>query len=134
MIFLQPTLEPMRITLSYDEIQSEDILSIEPFEITYQILKRQQLLVLHVTSQVTLTLACSKTLKPVLHTLDIDDDIAFGNLDDADFVVEDAIDLDALVMGLIVSLKPIVIYHPDAKHITFEEEKKPNIFETLLKK
>ena len=134
MIFLQPTLEPMRITLSYDEIQSEDILSIEPFEITYQILKRQQLLVLHVTSQVTLTLACSKTLKPVLHTLDIDDDIAFGNLDDADFVMEDAIDLDALVMGLIVSLKPIVIYHPDAKHITFEEEKQPNIFETLLKK
>jgi uncharacterized protein len=133
MIFLQPTLEPIQTTLSYETLDCDDILSLNPVDITYEISKRQQLYVLHVRGQATLTLACSKTLKPVLTTLDIDDEITFGDIDDADFVIEDSIDLSALVMGLIVSLKPIVIYHPDAEHVTFEEEKQPNIFETLLK-
>jgi uncharacterized protein len=133
MIILQPTLEPIQTTLTYDVLDHDDIISIEPVDITYHISRRQQLYVLHIKGFASLTLACSKTLKPVLHTLDIDDEITFGNIDEADFVIEDSIDLNALVMGLIVSLKPIVVYHPDAKHVTFEEEKQPSIFETLLK-
>jgi uncharacterized protein len=119
--------------LTYYVLDHDDIISIEPIDITYHISRRQQLYVLHIKGFASLTLACSKTLKPVLHTLDIDDEITFGNIDEADFVIEDSIDLNALVMGLIVSLKPIVVYHPDAKHVTFEEEKQPSIFETLLK-
>jgi uncharacterized protein len=133
MILLQPMLEPQNILMTLESLEHPDILSIEPATISYHITKVKDMFQLHIKGQIHMVLACSKTLKPVPFDVDLDDDILFGDSLDADFIIEPTIDLEALIHGVIISLKPVVIYHPDADGVTFEEEKEPNIFETLLK-
>jgi uncharacterized protein len=129
---LQPMLEPNTIEVRYDHIDHVDILAIEPFEATYQITKKAIHYVLHIEASVSLTLACAKTLKPVKYVLELNEDITFGDDIDADFIIEPEIDFNQLMMGLIVSSKPLVVYHPESDGIEFEGTKKESIFKTLL--
>jgi len=132
MIPLQPMLEPNTTRIEFETIDVVDILSISPCDVTYSIKKNGHHLILTIQTDVDLILACAKTLKPVEWRLSIDDDIIFGDDLDSDFIIEPEVDLKLLVQGLIVSSKPLVVYHPDSEGIAFEENQNDSIFKTLL--
>ena len=103
-----------------------DILDIKPAKIYAQITWGDDDLVLDVTIDVMLTLACAKTLKPVDYPLHVNEKIIFGNHEDADFILEDPLPLKDIIFGYVMSEKPLVIYHPDAQKLTFEKQKSPH--------
>lgn len=131
--FLQPTLEPVKVTLTIDVSHIEDVIEIKPFELTYEMKNRDSYMDVIFTAEVKLILACAKTLKPVPYDMNLDATIIFGNLDEADFELTKEIELDLLVLGEIMAEKPVAVYHPDAEKISFEKEKNPSPFEALLK-
>jgi uncharacterized protein len=131
--FLQPTLEPVKVTLTIDVSHIEDVIEIKPFELTYEMKNRDSYIDVIFTAEVKLILACAKTLKPVPYDMNLDATIIFGNLDEADFELTKEIELDLLVLGEIMAEKPVAVYHPDAEKISFEKEKNPSPFEALLK-
>jgi len=131
--FLQPTLEPVKVTLTIDVSHIEDVIDIKPFDLMYEMKNRDSYIDLIFTAEVKLILACAKTLKPVPYDMNLDATIIFGNLDEADFELTKEIELDLLVLGEIMAEKPVAVYHPDAEKISFEKEKTPSPFEALLK-
>ena len=131
--FLQPTLEPVKVTLTIDVSHIEDVIEIKPFDLMYEMKNRDSYIDLIFTAEVKLILACAKTLKPVPYDMNLDATIIFGNLDEADFELTKEIELDLLVLGEIMAEKPVAVYHPDAEKISFEKEKTPSPFEALLK-
>lgn len=132
-IFLQPTTEPLKVTLTLDVRHIEDVIDIKPFELTYEIKNRDTYIDFIFEAQVHLTLACAKTLKPVSYDMSLQSTIVFGHIDEADFEWTREIDINLFVLGEIMSLKPVAVYHQDAKEMTFEKEKNPSPFEALLK-
>ncbi|PKK93124.1 MAG: hypothetical protein CVV61_06250 [Tenericutes bacterium HGW-Tenericutes-6] len=103
-----------------------DILSIQPAKINMDIKHIDASLELDIHVDVNMDLACAKTLKPVPYHLSFDEIILFGQDEDADFPLTDPLEISDIVYGYILSLKPYVIYHPDATHVSFEETKSPH--------
>ncbi|MCR3907005.1 MAG: DUF177 domain-containing protein [Tenericutes bacterium] len=103
-----------------------DILSIEPAKINGEIYYGHNELKLDISVDVNMELACSKTLKPVPYEMHFDAEILFSDTLEADFPLTDPLELTDIIFGYIVSEKPYTIYHPDAKDIIFEEEKRPH--------
>jgi uncharacterized metal-binding protein YceD (DUF177 family) len=128
--------QPKQVTLTYDvsTIQAIDVIDIQPVNVTYEVLDQQTITTLRLHIQAPLVLACAKTLKPVHYFIETDEDVTFGDIDDADFIYEPHVDLSAIVLGIIMSEKPFAVYHDDADQVEFIEEKGPSPFEALLKK
>lgn len=105
---------------------TQDILAIKPAHIQGKLVRVDQVVTANLDVQVDLVLACAKTLKPVDYKLSFQAEIVFGQDEDADYQLEDPLDLTDIIFGYIVSEKPYVIYHPDASEVSFEEEKSPH--------
>ena len=122
--------EKTSLDLTYDfskEIEDVvDMLSIEPAHILCDLKFVSGELLMHITVEVNMELACSKTLKPVNYHMSFSDEIIFGNTKDADYPLSDPLELTDIIFGYIVSEKPYTIYHPDAKDVLFEKEKSPH--------
>jgi uncharacterized metal-binding protein YceD (DUF177 family) len=110
-----------------DKIKNhEDILSIEPAHIHIEIFHEKDIIRFVIKVKVHMELECAKTLKPVNYHMEFEDEIIFGSSLDADFPLEDPIDISDIIFGYILSLKPYTIYHPDAHDVKFEKEKSPH--------
>lgn len=103
-----------------------DMLSIQPAKIhlDWSWVQDHLMMTLNLTCQ--MELACAKTLKPVPYAMDLNTEIIFGDIDDADYPLEDPIYISDIIFGYIVTEKPYTIYHPDAEKTTFEKEKSPH--------
>lgn len=128
--------QPKHVTLTYDmsNIHAVDVLNIEPVKVTYEVIDQQTITTLRLQIEAPLILACAKTLKPVQYLIETEEDVTFGDIEDADFIYESSVDLSAIVLGIIMSEKPFAVYHEDSKQMEFKEEKAPSPFEALLKK
>ncbi len=104
----------------------DDMLDIEPARIQGDLVPSDGRITAHLTVDVRLVLACAKTLKPVPHDLHFTAEIVFGDDLDVDYRLEDPLDLTDVIFGYIVSEKPYNVYHPDAKDVSFDQEKKPH--------
>ncbi|MBU1141890.1 MAG: hypothetical protein KKG64_05130 [Firmicutes bacterium] len=122
--------EKTSIELTYDyskEIESiVDILSIQPAQIVCNFDFVSGELLMDVTVDVKMELACSKTLKPVPYEMNFNEKIIFGNTYEADYPLTNPLELTEIIFGYILSEKPYTIYHPDAKDTLFEKEKSPH--------
>ncbi|MDO9628514.1 MAG: hypothetical protein Q7I99_01325 [Acholeplasmataceae bacterium] len=107
-------------------IDNLEVISIEPAKIHAEIFFKYDELTLNLHVDVNMELACSKTLKPVPYEMSFDEVIIFGNTMDADFPLEDPLELEDIIFGYILSEKPYTIYHPDAINASFEKEKSPH--------
>ncbi len=120
--------EKPSIDFTYDyskEIESTDeILAIEPAKIHAELKFLAGELHFDFTVDVNMVLACSKTLKPVPYQMHFKDLIIFGESIDADFPLTNPLEIPEIIYGYIVSEKPYTIYHPDADHVSFEQEKR----------
>ncbi len=118
------------LDLTYDftkEIEDvSDMLTIEPAHILCDLRFVSGELLMNLTVEVNMELACAKTLKPVSYHMSFSDEIIFGDSNDADYPLSDPLELTDIIFGYIVSEKPYTIYHPDAKDILFEKEKSPH--------
>lgn len=103
-----------------------DILSIQPADIhlSWSWMENHLIMLLRLSSH--MELACSKTLKPVPYDMELETEIIFGDIDDADYPLSDLIEITDIIFGYIVTEKPYTIYHPDAEKTTFEKEKSPH--------
>ena len=110
---LLPTQQTQSIIIDIKDHQVIDILNIPTFKLQYDIIEKSNYIQLSVQAMIQLELACSKTLKPVPYEMDIDTDITFGDLDECDFIFSKTININDIVLGIIVSEKPYVIYHKD---------------------
>jgi len=106
--------------------QYDDILEIEPAHVKIDLTHEVQKIIMHVMIDVKMTLACSKTLKPVPYRMQFQDEMVFSKDESADFPLTDPIEISDILFGSIVSQKPYTIYHPDAKKVLFEKEKSPH--------
>lgn len=129
-IALHELKEKTSIELTYDyskEIENTvDILAIKPASIICELKFVSGELFMNVSVKVDMDLACSKTLKPVFYHMDFDAEIIFGSSLEADYPLEDPLELTDIIFGYILSEKPYTIYHPDANDILFEKEKSPH--------
>ncbi len=118
------------IDFTYDyseEIKNvDDILSIKPAKFHLDAFFNDDELILSVNCSVDFDMACAKTLKPVSQHLDFNESIVFANNDDADFMLTEEIEISDIMFGYIVAEKPLVVYHPDAQDVSFEEKKSPH--------
>lgn len=118
--------------------QVDDILDIEPARVQGDLVPSDRRITAHLTVDVRLVLACAKTLKPVPHDLHFVAEIVFGDDLDADYRLENLLDLTDVIFGYIVSEKPYNVYHQDARDAIFDQEKKPHPafadLEKLMKK
>lgn len=112
-IQLVPTQQKQYIMLHITNHQVIDILDIKPFNLTFEIIQKYDYTILQVEGHVSLELACSKTLKPVNYEMTIQTEVTFGDGVDCDFVFSKTVNLNDIVLGIIVSEKPYVIYHKD---------------------
>lgn len=71
-------------------------------------------------------LASSRSLEPVNYKLEFNLELIFGNVEEADFVLSDTINLTEIIYGHILSEKPPTIYLEDEVEATIEEKKKIN--------
>ena len=106
--------------------QVPDILSIDDAHIKGTARRIEDEIIFDLRIDVSLKLACSKTLKPVHYPMNFTAEIIFGNTEDADYPLTDSIELSDIIFGYIVSEKPYTIYHPDAHDTSFEEKKNPH--------
>lgn len=104
----------------------DDIININPASIHVDAFFNEDELILSITGQISMVLACAKTLKPIPYQIDLNASIVFGQDEDADYVLTDKIDLHALIFGEMIAEKPIAVYHPDASDVSFEKEKSPH--------
>ncbi len=118
------------IDFTYDykeEIKNvDDILAIKPAEFHLDAYFNDDELILSVNCKIDLTMACAKTLKPVDQHLEFDASIVFGESEEADYMLTDEIDISDIMFGYIISEKPLVVYHPDASGVSFDEKKSPH--------
>ncbi len=111
----------------HDAIESlPEILTIAPVKVIANATFLNDSLTMDVLIEADMQLACAKTLKPVDYHLKVNEKIIFGNDIDADFILEDAIPFKDIIFGYILSEKPLVVYHPDAKKLAFKETKHPH--------
>jgi uncharacterized metal-binding protein YceD (DUF177 family) len=113
-IQLVPTQQKQDVSIHITEHRVVDIIDIKPFDVTYEIIQKHDQTILQVEGDVDLVLACSKTLKPVDYQVSFNAEVTFGNLDECDFIYTNTINLNDILLGIIVSEKPYVIYHQDA--------------------
>ncbi len=122
--------DPKPIDVSYDFTdhiaQIPDIIEIGPTKVTGELHLADDELRAHLHIEVTPILACAKTLKAVSYPMSFDVDMIFGDGPDADFTLDDPFDLKEVVFGCVISEKPYVIYHPDARDVHFDKEKAPH--------
>jgi len=133
-MFMKISLESLKdktsLTFTYDfqdYIKNvEDILEIEPAKIHLKLQHEEAQLSVVLTVDVKMTLACAKTFLPVPYHLQFTEDVIFGSNNDVDYALSDDLDLADIIFGYIMSEKPYVVYHPDAKELLFEKEKSPH--------
>lgn len=104
----------------------DDIIGIKPAKFHLDAYLNEDELILSVSCDVELTMACAKTLKPVEQHLVFSESIVFSNEDDADFLLTDEIEISDIMFGYIIAEKPLVVYHPDAQDVSFEKKKSPH--------
>lgn len=92
-----------------------DILDIEDCIVQGYLNYEHELLETNLFIDVKLVLASTRTLKPIDYHLQFKLDLIFGNSKDADYVLEDKIDLGAIIYGHILLEKPLTIYSDDEK-------------------
>eukprot|EP01156_Anaeramoeba_ignava_P021859 Anaeramoba_ignava/c19853_g1_i1.p3 GENE.c19853_g1_i1~~c19853_g1_i1.p3 ORF type:complete len:144 (+),score=17.91 c19853_g1_i1:2853-3284(+) len=111
----------------HDAIENvSDIIDIKPAHVNADIAFLNDQLTMDVKLDVELTLACAKTLKPVVYHMKANEKIVFGNDEDADFILEDPLPFQDIIFGYILSEKPLVVYHPDAQKLEFKRKKSPH--------
>lgn len=129
-IALHELKEKTSIEFTYDyskEIENTvDILAIKPASISCEFEFVSGELIMNISVQADMELACSKTLKPVPYSMDFDAEIIFGSSLEADYPLDDPLELTDIIFGYVLSEKPYTIYHPDANDILFEKEKIPH--------
>ena len=77
--------------------------------------------------EANLTLPCAISLKPVRYPLSFEfEEIVSDDLDSEYKIVEDKVDLKAIVWGAIIPEIPMAVYADDADHSHFEETKAVN--------
>lgn len=110
-----------------NEIENiDDITAIKPANFHIDAFFENDELTLSIIGDTILTQTCAKTLKPVDVNIHVKTTLIFGQNEDADYMLEDEIDLESILFGTIIAEKPYVVYHPDAKDISFDKEKSPH--------
>lgn len=105
----------------------DDILAITPAHIIGEAHLKGDDFVFDLSIDVTLTLACSKTLKPVEVPLSFDVREVFSHFagDDKRLIEQNTVDLYPIVWSNIYLEKPLKVVHPDAEDLHFDKPSKP---------
>lgn len=116
---------------------SVDLDALNDVNVVGNILKDDETVVLelHVTANVIQK--CARTLKPVHYPLAFDTEIVFSKDEDIlDYILEETIELDAIIFAEILLEKEPFVYHESADENAFEEPKKDShpAFESLKDK
>lgn len=117
-------------TLDYGSLLTgkDDIIAITPAQIEGAFTYKDPDFIFDLSISVTLTMACSKTLKPVDVPLHIDVREVFSHFgsDDKRLIAHNTVDLYPIIWSNIYLEKPLKVVHPDAKDLNFDEPSKPN--------
>lgn len=105
--------------------KEHDILKLEDVNIKGFINKNLNEVIINLDVSVNSYLPCGRTFKEVLVPLSFNIETILGNDNDADFILENEIDLGQLVYSYILIEKPYVVYHESSK--AFEEDEKSTI-------
>ncbi len=112
-------------TVDYSDVLSgkDDILAISPAKIEGRFSYDDPDFVFDLSINVTLTMACSKTLKPVEVPLTVDVQEVFSHFvgEDTRLIEQNTVDLYPIVWSNIYLEKPLKVVHPDAKDLRFDE-------------
>lgn len=108
-----------------------DIIEIEDSNITGVIRWLDNDLIASLDVDVYLTLASTRTLKPIKHHLKFPLNLIFGEHEDADFVITKEIELDEIIFGHIILEKPLSIYNEDEELLVENEKTVHPAFEKL---
>lgn len=111
---LLPTRKKNKIKLSLDVDHIDDIFSVKPFELEYSI-EKNDFYKINLKANIELFLACSRSFEEVKFNLKLDSMLSFGSSQECDFVYTKNINLNEIVLGEIISQKPLVIYHDKFK-------------------
>lgn len=116
-------------TVDYSSLLTgkDDILAISPAKIEGEYTFEDPDYIFDLTISVTLTMACSKTLKPVEVPLHFEVTEAFSHFpgDDRRLIEQNTVDLYPIVWSNIYLEKPLKVVHPDAEDLHFEKPSKP---------
>ncbi len=116
-------------TVDYESLLTgqDDILAITPAHIKGEAHLKGDDFVFDLSIDVTLTLACSKTLKPVEVPLAFEVQEVFSHFagDDKRLIEQNTVDLYPIVWSNIYLEKPLKVVHPDAKDLHFDKPSKP---------
>lgn len=106
---------------------NDDILAISPAKIDGEYTFEDPDFIFDLTIQVTLTMACSKTLKPVEVPLYIEVEEVFSHFvgEDSRLIEQNTVDLYPIVWSNIYLEKPLKVVHPEAEDLNFDEPSKP---------
>lgn len=104
----------------------DDIIAIKPANFHIDAFFENDELTLSIIGDTMLTQPCAKTLKPVDVNIHVKTTLILSRNEDADYMLEDEIDLRSILFGTIIAEKPYVVYHPDAKDVSFDKEKRPH--------
>lgn len=105
-------------------INSEnDILDIKSTNLVAKIKPTKDKMILNGHVDTEIVMPCAKTLKPVNVPLSFEIEALFSSEEDADYPLTSEIDVAEIVYSYIVMEKPYIVYHEDAKNISFEEPK-----------
>lgn len=88
-------------------------------------------LLIDLNIDVELTLASTRTLKPIKHQLKFPLNLIFGEHEEADFVLTNEIELDEIIFGHIILEKPLSIYNEDEELLVKNEKTVHPAFEKL---
>lgn len=79
---------------------------------------------LHITCD--LDMKCARTFKDVKVPLSFDLDLNFSDGKDADYSLENPLDLEPIIIGNILAEKPFAVYHKDSDPHEFEAKHEPH--------
>lgn len=108
-----------------------DIIEIEDSFVVGLVKWQDKNLLINLNVDVLLTLASTRTLKPIKHHLKFPINLIFGDHEEADFIITEEIQLDEIIFGHIILEKPLSIYNEDEELLVKNEKNVHPAFEKL---
>lgn len=116
-------------TIDYSSLLTgkDDLLEISPTHVKGTFTYDDPDFIFDLTISLTLTMACSKTLKPVEVPLFIEVREVFSHFvgEDSRLIEQNTVDLYPIIWSNIYLEKPLKVVHPDAEDLDFDEPSKP---------
>ncbi|HHT55520.1 MAG TPA: hypothetical protein GX012_03045 [Acholeplasma sp.] len=120
-----------KINFNHKIKDRNDIIKIEDSNIIGVAKWQDKNLLIDLNIDVELTLASTRTLKPIKHHLKFPLNLIFGDHKEADFVLTNEIDLDEIIFGHIILEKPLSIYTEDEELLVENKKTVHPAFEKL---